>query len=260
MSTHPPMKSSDPRFKERIKVVQRALAFTGDDVDGDLGHNTLSRIEDKLGIAQPVETTTPPVIPPVLTPSGPLPTPQAQYAMPAESNASMTAFYGAPSPEPSYLTWFSFPDHETRLYERGGTLLSNRAGDERLDHKCHQKIADRLQNALAEIYQTLGQQEFRRQGWNLYGGCHNYRKKVGGSSLSTHSWGIAIDIAPDENPYAQTSTKFSAAAIDIMEKWGFLSGGRAWGKDWMHFQAVIPNISSGSYYAKNGLPKNIIRA
>lgn len=259
MSIHPPMKTSDPRFKERIKVVQRALAFIGREVDGDIGHNTLSRIEDRLGVAQEMKPSLT-VIPAVVVPSGPVPVPAGTYVLPAENNLAISRAYGEPSPSPTYLSWFSFPDPETRLYNRQGTLLLDRAGDERLDHKCHQRLADRLTSALREIYQTLGRDEYRRQGWHLYGGCHNYRKKVGGSSLSTHAWGVAIDIAPDENPYAQTSTKFSAAAIDIMERWGFLSGGRAWGKDWMHFQAVIPIISSGSYYAKNGLPQNIARA
>jgi hypothetical protein len=65
---------------------------------------------------------------------------------------------------------------------------------------------------------------------------------------------------PAENTFAQRTTTFSDVAIDIMERWGWLSGGRAWGKDWMHFQAVIPNVSSGSYYDTHGLPKNIAHA
>lgn len=46
MSNYPPMKMTDPRFLERIRKVQRALGFTGADVDAKIGHNTLSRIED----------------------------------------------------------------------------------------------------------------------------------------------------------------------------------------------------------------------
>jgi len=172
----------------------------------------------------------------------------------------MTAFYGEPSKSPPYLDWFSFPDPQTRLYSRTGTLLVDRSGDERLDHKAHKQLVGRLTAALAEIYVVLGQDEFRRQGWSVYGGVHNFREKRGGSTLSTHAWGIAIDICPNENTLSSSSTTFSALAIDIMEKWGFLSGGRAWGKDWMHFQACIPGVSAGSYYAKNGLPKNIVRA
>ncbi len=48
MSKYPPMKMTDPRFIERIKDVQRAVGLTGADVDGKIGHETLSRIEDKV--------------------------------------------------------------------------------------------------------------------------------------------------------------------------------------------------------------------
>ncbi len=189
-----------------------------------------------------------------------LPKPAETYRLPAETTAAMTAFYGQPSKSPDYLDYFSFPHLQTRLYTRTGELLKDRAGDLRQDHSCHRLLVGRLTAALAEIYVTLGKEQFEREGWHLYGGCHNYRSKTGGGSLSTHSWGIAVDMNPNENPYAATKTTFSGVAIGIMEKWGFLSGGRAWGLDWMHFQAVTPNISAGSYYAKNGLPKNIVRA
>lgn len=198
------------------------------------------------------------VVPDVRLPDD-LPKPAAQYSLPRENDAALNAFYGTASSSPNYLDWFSFPHPQTRLYSRTGELLKNRFGDERLDHTCHRLLVGRLTAALAEIYVRLGRGRFEKEGWHVYGGCHNYRSKTGGSGLSTHAWAIAIDLNPNENPYAKTSTTFSDEGINIMERWGFLSGGRAWGKDWMHFQACIPNISSGSYYAKYGLPKNIVR-
>lgn len=197
--------------------------------------------------------------PPVVTPPVVVPVVAKSYTLPKENNSAISAVYGQPSQNMS-LAYFSFPTDKIVLYSRDGAQLINRVGDFRDDHMTHPKLAERLTNALAEIYLTLGEKEFIRQGWHVYGGSHNYRTKTGGSSLSTHAWAAAVDINPDENYYAKTSTTFSDIAIDIMEKWGFLSGGRAWGKDWMHFQAVIPNVSSGSYYARNGLPSNIIVA
>lgn len=205
-----------------------------------------------------------PVPAPMILPEPPtidgLPKPAASYRLPLETTAAMNAFYGAASRIPDYLDSFSFPYEGIRLYERDGVKIKDATGDGLPDHTCHKALIGRMTAALMEIYATLGREEFERQGWHLYGGCYNYRAKTGGSSLSTHSWGVAIDLNPSENYYAKTSTTFSAAAINIMEKWGFLSGFRAWGKDAMHFQAVIPNISAGSYYARNGLPKNIVKA
>ncbi len=201
--------------------------------------------------------TPPPVVMPDPPTPGDLPRPAEYYTLPRETTAAMTAYYGAPSSSPDYLAWFSFP-MLTRLYDRGGAFLGDKVGDDGLpDHRTHRLLAGRLQAALSEIYATLGRDEYVRQGWHVYGGSHNYRKKVGGSSLSTHSWALAVDMNPDENPYARTASTFSPQSIDIMEKWGFLSGYRAWGKDAMHFQAAIPNLSSGSYYSRNGFPKNI---
>jgi hypothetical protein len=196
--------------------------------------------------------TPPPVASPVRS--------MSKLTLPMDNSAAMTKFYGAPSASPSYLGWFSFPHPATRLYSRTGSLLKDYQGDSRLDHRTHQLLAPRLTNALVEIYNTLGREQFEKEGWHIYGGSHNYRPTTSGGRLSTHSWAAAVDMNPNENTFRQTSTTFSDRAIDIMESWGFLSGGRAWGKDWMHFQASIPGISSGSYYARNGLPKHIVAA
>lgn len=45
---HPPMKTTDPRFKKRIEALQVKLGFTGADVDGSIGHETLKRIENEI--------------------------------------------------------------------------------------------------------------------------------------------------------------------------------------------------------------------
>lgn len=182
---------------------------------------------------------------------GPAPAaPLAPIRLPAETNAAMTAAYGAPSASPDYLDWFSFPGG-ARLYSRSGQPLER--------HRCHRLVAARLTAALAEIHGLLGHEEYQRQGWHVYGGCHNYRPVRGGSRLSTHAWGVAVDLNPAENGLHSTRTTFSAPAIDVMERHGFLSGGRAWGRDWMHFQAVVPSVSAGSHYARHGLPQHISR-
>jgi hypothetical protein len=193
-------------------------------------------------------------------PASILPQPLPTYRLPKENNGEMSAAYGLPTSSDVSLGWFSFPHPETRLYSRDGSRLRSYVGDSRLDHRTHKLLADRLTNALAEIHERLGRIQFEKEGWHVYGGSHNYRPKVGGSTLSTHAWAAAVDMNPAENTFAQRTTTFSDEAIDIMERWGWLSGGRAWGKDWMHFQAVIPNVSSGSYYATHGLPKNIAQA
>lgn len=198
---------------------------------------------------------------PIVNDRGDMPRPAESYRLPRETAAAMTAFYGAPSASPTNLAWFSFPYDGMRLYSRNGAKLRDAVGNDGIpDHRCHEMLVGRFQAALHEIYLMLGPEQFEKEGWHCYGGFHNYRNKTGGSGLSTHAWGIAVDMNQDENTWNMTTTTFSGRAIDVLERWGFLSGGRAWGRDWMHFQAAIPNLSQGSYYSRVGLPKNIVVA
>ena len=180
--------------------------------------------------------------------------------MPRESDASLNRFYGTATPQGNHLDWFNFPCDNVRLYSRTGAHLHDRDGDGNDEHRCHKMIVEPLEAAFLELYDVLGKEEFERQGLHIYAGSFNYRRKTAGGSLSTHSWGIAIDVAPNGNGWKQYSTTFTDVTFDIFEKHGFLSAFRAWGHDAMHFQRCIPHISKGSYYAKRGLPKHIVAA
>ena len=84
-------------------------------------------------------------------------------------------------------------------------------------------------------------QEIERRGLRdqvrTFGGCFNFRAKRSGSKLSTHSWGIAIDLNPETNVMGGAGD-MPADIVDAFESHGFTWGGR-WsgrGKDPMHFQ------------------------
>lgn len=70
-----------------------------------------------------------------------------------------------------------------------------------------------------------------------YGGCFNFRAKRSGSKLSTHAWGIAIDLNPETNAMGREGD-MAPGIVKVFESFGFTWGGR-WtgaGKDRMHFQ------------------------
>ncbi len=66
-------------------------------------------------------------------------------------------------------------------------------------------------------------------------GCFNIRKKRGLSSMSLHSWGIAIDVNAFENGLNQTP-KLSPGFVKCFTDAGFDWGGTWKRKDGMHFQ------------------------
>jgi hypothetical protein len=70
---------------------------------------------------------------------------------------------------------------------------------------------------------------------HTYDGCFNIRRMKSGSSLSVHSWGLAVDFNAAENPFGG-SVNFSDAFIRCFADAGFEAGALWRTKDGMHFQ------------------------
>ena len=68
-----------------------------------------------------------------------------------------------------------------------------------------------------------------------YDGCFNIRKKRGLSSMSLHSWAVAIDFNAFENCLG-CEPKFSSGFVKCFVDAGFDWGGLWRRKDGMHFQ------------------------
>ena len=70
-----------------------------------------------------------------------------------------------------------------------------------------------------------------------FGGCFCFRPQRGGTKLSTHCWGIAIDLNPENNAQG-TAGQMHPGIISIFRNAGFTWGGEWSGTacDPMHFQ------------------------
>lgn len=107
---------------------------------------------------------------------------------------------------------------------------------------CHKLIADKLLNVFNDVLKHYGIEKIKELQLDDFGGCFNYRLMRGGSELSVHSWGLAIDLDPDRNTLKETAktARFARpeykAMIDIFYKHGFISLGIEENRDWMHFQ------------------------
>lgn len=188
---------------------------------------------------------------------------QEAIYLPKDNTAAITAFYGPPGDAgAANRTWANFPPY-MRLYDRDGQPLKdydkdgNRWGDL---SGLHKKLKDRWDAAWAEIERSFTEAELRGFGGTVTDGIYNPRPKKGGSTPSTHAWGIAADFNASENRFRRDECTFPPLWFDIWERHGFLSGYRAWGHDAMHIQAAIPSISAGSYYSTHGLPAWIKQA
>ncbi len=108
--------------------------------------------------------------------------------------------------------------------------------------QCHKLVADNFKSVFDDLLKHYGLSKIQELGIDLFGGCFNYREKRGGSTLSMHSWGIAIDLDPLRNKLKESkkTARFARPEykpmIDIFYKHGFISLGVEKDFDWMHFQ------------------------
>lgn len=95
---------------------------------------------------------------------------------------------------------------------------------------CNRDMIEPLSKAFHNLIQTGHVSELKT--WD---GCFNIRKKRGLSSMSLHSWGIAVDVNAFENGLNQTP-KLSPGFVKCFTDAGFDWGGVWKRKDGMHFQ------------------------
>lgn len=102
----------------------------------------------------------------------------------------------------------------------------------------HRKVAADLTAALREIHRD-GLWEFLAP----YGGGFNFRRVRGGSALSMHSLGLALDFDPEGNAMGMdpNESRFGRtgegrAVVRLFEIHGWYWGGRFARPDAMHFQ------------------------
>lgn len=112
---------------------------------------------------------------------------------------------------------------------------------------CHEKVAQPIERVLGRVLDHYGLDKIKELGLDMFGGCLNVRKMRGGTSWSTHAWGIAIDMDPARNRLRQSCPEAQMCAsdykkwFDLWEEEGAVSLGRARDYDWMHIQFAKVN-------------------
>lgn len=104
--------------------------------------------------------------------------------------------------------------------------------------RAHKLIVDELVAALMECFEA-GVPRSRMK----YGGCYTWRSQRGSSKLSTHTWGIAVDLDPAENPlgkrWINDGKMLDPRIIGIFQDRGWKWGGEFSRPDAQHFQLAV---------------------
>lgn len=109
---------------------------------------------------------------------------------------------------------------------------------------CHRLLSDVLTSIFDQAFRHYGETQFNLLDLDQFGGCFAHRAMRGGTSLSVHSWGAAVDLDPKRNQLKWGRDKAAFARPDyeawwqIVEAHGAFSLGRVQNRDWMHFQFV----------------------
>jgi hypothetical protein len=149
------------------------------------------------------------------------------------SPLEMEKHFGKANPQGTYLVTIDLP--YTMYYDKQPVKKM----------RCHNKVAKAFLNVFNDLLTHYGETKLNELEITDFGGCFNYRLMRGGTKLSRHSWGIAIDLDPDRNLLRETkkTARFARPEykplFDIFAKHGFVSYGVEFDRDFMHFEKGI---------------------
>ena len=214
--------------RRAVATAQIILHFAGHEpgsVDGLVGHNTQNAYDAWEGKEFPERDD-------VIQDESEF-EPNLVNGWPHQSE--MTKFFGTPGGPQCTAGKVNLPFPMRIAWDKSDTI--NR-------FSCHELVASSAERAYRKIHSAYSLEDIRRHGFDLFGGCYNYRNMRGGRSLSTHAYGIAIDTNPESNQLRWNNTRATLARRDCLEFWriweseGWISLGRQRNFDWMHVQAA----------------------
>ena len=161
-------------------------------------------------------------------------------AWPRETVAALNAFYGDPRGHggEASSSWSALnlvmwiPPYPIFYSDEDRTPLHHL--------RVHKKCIATFDAAFKDVLGSLGHEYIKTHRLDVSGGTFCYRVQRGGSRLSVHSWGCAIDMDPGRNPFPHR-WEADRGMIDlqfarILQKHGFDWRGSAGDNDPMHFQ------------------------
>lgn len=171
----------------------------------------------------------------------------AALAWPLQSTAALNAFFGNPDangdgkPDPKWeaenIIKIVPPYNMVWAFD---TDADGKVDDPVAGIRVHKKAAPHLMAFLDDVLALYGSQAaIEKARMHLFGGAYNFRLKRGGTTLSTHSWGVAWDMDPERNGFKQPyvpGQSIPMQVVDLAKKQGAIAGVDWTPPDGMHFQ------------------------
>lgn len=157
----------------------------------------------------------------------------------------MKAFYGNPDSDADGAADRAWEDANlVRITPAFDMILAWDPSVKLKSIRIHRRCSESLTRILYQIAHDFPTQQAREAaGVHLFGGSYSFRMKRGGTTLSTHSFGCAIDLNPAGNPMGKPWKPLKGMLPQLVIA-AFKEEGWVWGGDWknnpdpMHFQAA----------------------
>ena len=159
---------------------------------------------------------------------------------PHEDPESLNKFYGDPHGRNGGVSasWYK---ENIVFYQPAYPIFFSVNGQRLTRFAVHKKCLKSFETAFGKVAKLWTPEQIQSRRVNICGGVYGYRLERGGNKLSTHSWGIAIDMDPENNPFPKkwnAKKGINQEFVAIMEKHGFWWRGEDGDIDPMHFQCA----------------------
>jgi len=159
---------------------------------------------------------------------------------PKPTRNALIAFYGDPDANNDGQPGIAWEAQSLTFIEPPYPMFWSWSGQPAKRLRVHKKIAAPLSSVLHNIGSCLTTGFIKDHHLDQCGGAYTFRLMRGGNSLSMHSYGCAIDLAPDLNPMGK---KWREGQYMMPETvvYLFKQQGAKWGGNWqradaMHFE------------------------
>lgn len=239
---------SDDRVRTAVEqiIIVTATRYDLGTIDGLIGPRTTYALELYQNISrdktlQPVAVTQPTIVKPGSVPQSSFPT-----TFPRQKN--VPAFYGPAGSADAQALLSNLPFKlrmDGSLSKTASIPLGSPGAPTPITRlRLHKTLHANFLSILNDIVNHYGLSQIASLGLDQFAGSYNYRPMRGGSNLSMHAYGIAVDFDAQRNTLHETARTARFARpeykpfLDIFYDHGWISLGRERNFDWMHFQAA----------------------